>query len=211
MKNLTEFVNEINTLWRKKYPTLRGFSIDREQGEDCEEYVCQLLSKQGYDCFVPVNKRTPADIYAIKNWGSFWHILLIQVRVRRIGTYNMGNVRPRDIKYLEKLVLMVKNNFVKSTPTNKSNKKPIVVSGIDTIVDLYEDKIKLGFLFIRRNLISSNDTKKRKSIMNKVISFLFMEIMSKNHFSQRLFNQLEKQDIEWGIRTREKIKNKLKH
>ncbi|HOY33242.1 MAG TPA: hypothetical protein PKW80_15285 [Bacteroidales bacterium] len=205
MKNFPEFVNEIYALWRKKYPSLRGFSIAREKGEVCEEYVIQLLLKHGFECFVPGNKRTPADIYAIKSSGSFMHILLIQVRVRRIGSYNIGNVKPRDIEYLEKLVLMVKNNFIKSELTNKYHNQSLVVSGIDTVVDLYQEKIKLGFLFIRRNLISNLDPPKNPSIYNKVFSLLYLEIMSKNHFSQRFFNQLEKQDPEWHFRTKEEI------
>ena len=199
MKNFESFVGEFYEYWQKKYPKLRGFKVNIEMPGEAENYIKNLLIEKGYDVFIKDSYRIPANIYAIKDYGTFYHIWLLQVKTRRIGKYNSNDIKSRDVIFLMYQTALVRNHFYRSKQLTYLYNKPLIVSSSDVIVDFYKEEIKIGLILLRKYNSGRfrKGLSKAKRQLNEII---YHDIMSKNVFSKRIFNQLDKEDMEWTFK-----------
>lgn len=197
MKHFKEFMNEFYHFWLKKQPTIKSFKSEMEKDVEAHIFLQQKLSNLGYSVLIFNKNRLPASIFSISNHKSFIHIWLFQIGTRRIGSYNSDDVKKRDIENLKKLTLLLKNHFYRSELTKQFHKKPLLITSCDTTIDLYQDKLGIGWLDTRRLLTKGLDGEALNRAIDKYRNLEYEKLLHKNVFSQKLFDKLDKENPKW--------------
>ncbi len=179
MKNFKEFTDFLVDEWRKnkgiilESAGLQGLS-NREYGDKAEAYILRKIKTltPKYEAYLSKGSQTPADILSVARRGSYWHIMLVQVK-SSTDKNTIYKLNEEDIKVFDEFAKFVKSSLNKFEPMKIYKDKSVIISTGYSAVQRIETDNKIihklvnsnAFKVFKKNASELNEIKVKETVV----------------------------------------------